>query len=195
MQEISDEIKGKWRQLCRLLISYNDFKQSADIAHFYLEGDYDVDRIEWDGDDNYKRRVIGEAMNSAMIISYARPFSGNDKKTIEKIPDLPGKYVRHLDKRGRQVHELVIKDRNSKMAHSDSDANIMIPQVLDLGKGRKLVVPFHSDTQAPLSKENIRILLSNCNIYMKSIIKARMDLEGQLQGYLHLLPVTNEDGG
>ncbi len=80
-------------------------------------------------------RVIGEAMNCAMIIAYARPFSGNDKAALEKIPDFPGRYVRHLDERGRQVHELVIKDRNNKMAHSDSDALKMITQAIELGGG------------------------------------------------------------
>ena len=186
------EIIGKWKQLCRLLISYNDFKHAADIAHYYLEGDYELDREEWADGDYYQRRVMGEAMNCAMIIAYARPFSGNDKAALEKIPDLPSRYVRSLDERGRQVHELIIKDQNSRMAHSDSDAWEMIPQVLELGEGRELIAPVHNDTLAPLSKDDIRILMSNCNIFMESIMEAREDLERQLQGYLPELKVLDE---
>lgn len=195
MPNVSAEIIGKWKQLCRLLISYNDFRHAADIAHYYLEGDYEVDRVEWDGGDYYKRRVIGEAMNCAMIVAYARPFSGNDKAALEKIADLTGRYVRHLDERGREVHDLIIKDRNSRMAHSDSDAWQMIPQVLELGIGRKLVAPVHNDTREPLSKDDIRTLMSNCDIFMASIIAARQELEKQIEDYLPVLQESEEEGG
>ena len=63
MQDISPEITGKYKQLCRLLISYNDFKHAADIAHFYNKGYYEVDRVEWYGDDYFEKRTIGEALN------------------------------------------------------------------------------------------------------------------------------------
>ena len=184
MQEISAEIIGKYKQLCRLLISYNDFKHAADVAHFYMKGDYEVDRVEWDGDDYFERKIIGEAMNSAMIIAYARPFSGNDKAASFKIPDLPKRYFRQLDEKGRQVHELIIKDRNLRIAHSDSRAWELALQVLEIGNGKNLLMPVHEDTRAPLSKDTILTLISNCNIFMDAIIEARKDLEKQLQKYL-----------
>ena len=134
MQEISPEIIGKYKQLCRLLISYNDFKHASDVAHLYVNGDYEVDRVEWDGDDYFEKRTIGEALNCAMIVAYARPFSGNDKAASFKIPDLPKRYFRQLVEKGRQAHELIIERRNFQMAHSDSRAWELVPQVLEIGK-------------------------------------------------------------
>ena len=195
MQEISAEIIGKYKQLCRLLISYNDFKHAADVAHFYMKGDYEVDRVEWDGDDYFERKIIGEAMNSAMIIAYARPFSGNDKAASFKIPDLPKRYFRQLDEKGRQVHELIIKDRNFRMAHSDSRAWELALQVLEIGNGKDLLMLVHEDTRAPLSKDTILTLISNCNIFMDAIIEARKDLEKQLQEYLPKVQVSDDNDG
>jgi len=195
MQEIPAEIIGKYKQLCRLLISYNDFKHAADVAHFYLEGDYEVDRVEWDGDDYFERKIIGEAMNCAMIIAYARPFSGSDKGASFKIPDLPDRYFRQLDKKGRQAHELIIKDRNLRMAHSDSRAWDLGLQVLEIGDGRNLLMLAHEDTRAPLSRDTILTLISNCNTFMDAIIEARKDLEEQLQEYLPKIQVSDNDDG
>ena len=195
MQEISPEIIGKYKQLCRLLISYNDFKHAADVAHFYMKGDYEVDRVEWDGDDYFERRTIGEALNCAMSIAYARPFSGNDKAVSFKIPDLPKRYFRQLDEKGRQAHELIIEDRNFRMAHSDSRGWELVPQVLEIGNGKNILIPVHEDTRAPLSKDTIQTLISNCNIFMDAIIEARKDLEEQLQEYLPKVQVSDNDAG
>jgi len=111
MSEITPEIEGKWRQLCRLLISYNDFKHASDLVHFFTDGDYVVDRVEWDSGNYYERKTIGEALNEALLVSYARPFSGNDKNTENKIPDLPGRYLRFLDKKGIDAHQLALSKR------------------------------------------------------------------------------------
>ena len=195
MQGISPEINNKYKQLCRLLISYNDFKHAADVGHFYLKGDYEVDRAEWSGNDYFEKRTIGEALNYAMIVAYARPFSGNDKTASCKIPDLPKKYIRKLNEKGRTAHELIIERRNRQMAHSDSCAWNLVPQTLDIGNRKNVVIPIHDDTLAPLSKEIIQDLISNCNIFMDSIIEARKDFEEQLQDYLPKTQVSGRENG
>jgi hypothetical protein len=179
-KNIPDEILGKSKQLQRLLISYNDFKHASEVGHYFLEGDYYVDRVEWDEGDYYERRIIGEAMNCAMIVSYSRPFSGNDKTALFKIPDLPGRYVRQLDKNGRETHRSILKDRNFIMAHSDSRAWDLNLQFIEVAKGKKILLFDHEDTRAPMSKENIETLISNCNLFMDSIIEARQSLEEEL---------------
>jgi len=132
-------------------------------------------------------------MNAAMIIAYARPFSGNDKAASFKIPDLPKRYLRKLDKQGKQVHELIIKNRNFRMAHSDSRAWDLVPQVLEIPNGRNLIMPVHEDTREPLSKDAISTLISNCNLFMDAILEARKDLEEQLQEYLPKLQVSDSN--
>jgi len=195
MEHISPEIIGKYKQLCRILISYNDFKHASDAAHFYLRGDYEVDRIEWGGDGYFEKKTIGEALNCAMIISYSRPFSGNDKKTSFKIPDLPSKYIRQLDEKGLKAHELIIERRNLQLAHSDSRGWELVPQVLEIGNREILVIPTHNDTLAPLSKDTMEELISNCTIFMDSILEARRDLEEQVREYLPKVKVSVIENG
>ncbi len=195
MSELSPEAGGKWKQLCRLLISYNDFKHAADVAHLYLNGDFDVDREEWDGGDYYERRVTGEAMNGAMIVSYARPFSGNDKAVKEKIPDIPGRYLRSLNENELRVHKNIISARNKKVAHSDSEAWEMVPHQLEMDEGRRKVVPVCNDTLRPLPKEDIRTLLSICDTFMSAIIDERKELEKQLNEYFPEMLVAESENG
>ena len=177
-----------------MLISYNDFKHVSDIANYYIDGDYVVDRHEWGGDDYYEKKIIGEALNSGIIVSYARPFSGNDKKVTNKIPDLSGKYVRLLDEDSKKIHKLVLSKRNKTVAHSDSDAWEMAPHTLSLKKGRTLV-PISNDTLAPLSIEEMKAILSNCGTFMDAIIEERQVLEMQLQEYLPEVGIYDENNG
>ena len=130
-----------------------------------------------------------------MIVAYARPFSGNDKEASFKIPDLPKRYVKQLDEKGRKAYELIIEHRNLQMAHSDSRAWELVPQVLEIDNGKNVVLPVHEDTRAPLSKDTIQTLISNYNIFMASIIEARKDLEEQLQEYLPKVQVSDSKDG
>lgn len=195
MSELSPEAGGKWKQLCRLLISYNDFKHAADVAHLYLNGDFDVDREEWDGGDYYERRVTGEAMNGTMIVSYARPFSGNDKAVKEKIPDIPGRYLRLLNENELRVHKTILNARNKKVAHSDSEAWEMVPYLLEINEEKKHVFPVCNDILRPLPKEVIRTLVSICDTFMSAIIDERKELEKQLNEYFPEMLVAEPEKG
>lgn len=184
MTQVTPEIEGKWRQLRRLLISYNDFKHASDIAHYFTECNYVVDRTEWDGDDYYEKKTKGEALNEALLVSYGRPFSGNDKTVENKIPDLPGRYLRLLDKKGKAVHQLALSRRNKIVAHSDSDAWEMAPHTLRFDNGRVIIAPISNDTLAPLSVEEMFIISSNCGVFMDAILEERKALEVAIETHL-----------
>ena len=102
---------------------------------------------------------------------------------------------RQLDEKGRQAHELIIEDRNIRMAHSDSRAWELVPQALEIGNGKNVLIPVHEDTRAPLSKDTIQTLISNCTIFMDAIIEARKDLEEQLHEYLPKVQASDNDDG
>ncbi len=195
MAELTREEEGKWKQYQRLLISYNDFKQASDIAYYFINGDYVVDREEWGGDDYYEKRIIGEALNVGVIVSYARPFSGNDKKSKRKIPDMPQKYIRLLADNEKQIHKLVLERRNTTVAHSDSDAWDMAPHTLTLSKGNKMVLPISNDVFAPLTIEEMKIVCRNCTIFMDAIIEERKSLEEQFVKYLPEVGIWDENNG
>jgi hypothetical protein len=64
------------------------------------------------------------AYETALVVIYCRPFSGNESKTSDKIGDLPSKSRKAFDDLERKVHRRVLKDyRNRIFAHSDSDAH------------------------------------------------------------------------
>jgi hypothetical protein len=119
---LSDEQFGKLRLFNRILISYNDFKQAHKIAALILDGDlyrnYPTENL-----------VLVIALNMAAVVAYSRPFinSGSDLAHNR----LPGRVLRILNAEELELHETVIKNRNTMMAHSDADANVSIPLVME----------------------------------------------------------------
>lgn len=141
-KNLTPEIRSKIRQFYRVLISYGDFKQAHYIATYIL------DEKLHEAED---MRLL-EALNCAMIISYCRPFSGNDRNTDRKIPDLPASFLSGISEDEKEIHEVVMSDRNTLMAHSDSSAHDLRPEVWKI-KGHKTLMPLKNDTRAPLTKE------------------------------------------
>src|SRR2546427_282783 len=72
-------------------------------------------------------RFLLQGLNCAMIVAYCRPFSGNDRGAAVKIPDLPARFLRILTEEERWLHGVVMEDRDSRLAHSDSEAWEMEP--------------------------------------------------------------------
>ncbi len=148
-KNLSPEIRNKIRQFYRLLMSYGDFKQAHYIASYILD-----EKLH----DSEDMRLL-EALNCAMIISYCRPFSGNDRNTDIKIPDLPASFVKGISEDEKEIHEVVMADRNTLMAHSDSSAHDLRPEVWKI-KEHKIMMPWKNDTKAPLTKEATLIFQS-----------------------------------
>lgn len=148
-KNLSPEIRNKIRQFYRLLMSYGDFKQAHYIASYILD-----EKLHASED----MRLL-EALNCAMIISYCRPFSGNDRNTDIKIPDLPASFLKGISEDEKEIHEVVMADRNTLMAHSDSSAHSLRPEVWKI-KEHKIMMPWKNDTKAPLTKEATLIFQS-----------------------------------
>jgi len=166
---------GKIRQFYRLLISYNDFKQAADIAAYILEKNLH----------NRKKgesRMLLEALNCAMVVAYCRSFSGNDGSAQPNVPDLPKRFLRTLTSDERELHEEVIKDRNTVLAHSDSKAWNLRPTRLEF-EGRKILFPISSDTRAPLTREATERLHQLSRKLREAVFEERMKWEPDLIEY------------
>lgn len=96
--------EDKVRLLRRILVSYNDFKQAVDISGHILKAKFHRDFPE-------KDRHVLQALNCAMIIAYARPFSGNrGSKTM--LPALPERFLTGFAPDEWVLHKVVMKDRN-----------------------------------------------------------------------------------
>jgi hypothetical protein len=179
---LNPEIRGKLRQFYRLLISYNDFKQAHDIASYILKENLH-DHIE-------ESALIIEALNCAMIMAYCRPFSGNDPNAKIRIADLPSKFYRDLSEEEKEIHTVVIQDRNTLLAHSDSEAHDLRPQVLVVNN-KKILIPWSNDPKAPLTKEATRIFQTLSAKLAERVFEERMKLEPILIHYFESVPIED----
>lgn len=184
MTGISREQEGKVRQFHRLLISYLDFEQAAWIASYIIDHKLHekVDRLR--GKRRYQTKLLWEALNSAMIVSYCRPFSGSNKRSNQRIPDLPNRFLRTLTKEEREIHDVAMQDRNALLAHSDSDAWNLRPLFLKTAPDRRTLVPLHSDTRASLIHSAVERLEANCRKLMELVMTERQRLEKELADIL-----------
>jgi hypothetical protein len=182
---LNAESEGKLRQLYRLLISSRDFKQASLIAHYILAHNLHDQQ-------DYKSQILHEALNCAMIIAYCRPFSGSDQKTRPKIPDLPVHFLRIFDKNEKEIHNFVMEDRNTVLAHSDSSAWNLKPEVWNI-KGHKVLVPWQNDTRAPLTRQATEALSGMCQKLIQKVIKTRISLEAELMEFFDTITFSDEE--
>ncbi len=177
-EKLSPEVRGKLRQFYRLLLSYGDFKQAHYIASYILAEElHDLE----------DRRLL-EALNCAMIIAYCRPFSRSDRSADTKVPSLSISFLKGLPEDEREIHEVVMTDRNTILAHSDSSAAKLQPEVWRI-KDIKILVPWKSDTRAPLTKEATETFLSLLTRMRDRVMSERMRLEPELKDYFNEIPI------
>lgn len=181
---LSDEQFGKLRLFNRILISYNDFKQAHEIASLLLEGDLYR---------NYPRenRHLVIALNMAAIVAYSRPFL--DSKGELAHNRLPGKVLQQMNSKEMEVHQAVLNDRNTMMAHSDADANISIPLVMETDD-RKIVVPKNASPYAtPLLPEAMQLLSDMAFKLREHCFALRQEMEPELIQFLPRVQVPEPD--
>ncbi len=179
------ESYAKLRLFNRILISYNDFKQAHEIASLLIEGDLYK---------NYpnENRTLVIALNMAAIVAYARPFLDSRGELAHNR--LPGKVLRKLNLKEKEVHEAVIKDRHTMMAHSDADANQSIPLVMEVNN-RKVIIPKNASPYAvPLLPEAMEAL---CNMSFKLqeyCFELRQEMEPEMLDILPMAKMEPENG-
>src|SRR5260370_42043956 len=162
----------KVRVFRRILVSYNDFGQALDISSHILKAKLHRDYPE-------KDRHILQALNCAMIIAYARPFSGNrGSKTM--LPALPERFLTGFARDEWALHKVVMKDRNEVLAHSDHSAWRLRLSVTRSSGRRPMLVPLHQDVRAPLDEKHTRMFREMAHKLMEAVSAERRVLEKEL---------------
>jgi hypothetical protein len=187
---ISPKDTARLRLFERLLMSHYDFHHAYRIASYILDHRLQDKVGRLSGKRRYRIKLLWEALNSAMIIAYCRPFSGNDRRTLRKIPDLPARFFKGLTSEETEIHEAAIEDRNTLLAHSDSDAWNMRIFFQEVAPGRRLLVPVSHDVRAPLIHDAVYTLRGICGKVMDQISAERRDMERELA---HFLPVVTTE--
>ena len=179
MNDLPPEIDGKMRQYKRILLSYADFKHAKLAASYILSNQLHSKYPQ----ESY---VILEALNCSMIVAYCRPFSGNDKSA----PDLPKRLLKILNSEEKNLHNVVMADRNKVLAHSDAEA-LNIEPVKWKVSGKEFVVPLTNWGLAPLTLELTVIFNSAAEKLFTETLKERQRLEPELIQYFRLTDPEN----
>tara|TARA_R110002072_G_scaffold34164_6_gene102538 strand:+ start:470 stop:1075 length:606 start_codon:yes stop_codon:yes gene_type:complete len=183
MENEENRLKGKKNQFYRLLISFNDFKEALDIARIIF------DKNNIDIEINTEKRKIDiltkEALSSALIVAYSRPFSGNDKSSKNSIPDLNKNVIKILNTNEKELHNSLIKLRNKAIAHSDSDIIDIKPYYMSVNnKKLDLLIPLRNKTRLTFSNEMLLNIEMICSKLLGEIDKRRRILEKELENFI-----------
>ena len=109
-----------------------------------------------------------------------------------KIPVLPGRFLSNLTKEEKEVHKVVVEDRNSVLAHSDSSAWDLNPVFIEMN-GKKLLEPIHNDIRAPLTKDTTIEFKNLCKKLMVDLFGERKILEKELGDKIETIPISNKE--
>ena len=171
---------AKFRLLHRLLMSYQDFQQASQIASYILVHKLQekVDRLR--GRRRYRIKLLWQALNCAMVVAYCRPFEGNDRRSAKRIPNLPKHFLKTFNSKEKELHAVAMQDRNTLLAHSDSDAWNLRLFFLETAPGSRMLMPLSHDVRTPLIHEAVQRLHDMCGKLMELVFEERMRLEKEL---------------
>lgn len=132
----------------RLVLTRDDLAHAESCAEALLNGPE-------------QSKTIRQALMTAMIVSYYRPFSDN-KGSVDALKTLPPKrFLSEFDGDNCATHKWIRDLRNKVMAHSDSSAYGTDVYVVE-ANGVKLAIPSKWNPWAELDENRIKTI--RCNI-------------------------------
>ncbi|WP_230676967.1 hypothetical protein [Vibrio owensii] len=159
------------RQFKRVTISFADFKEAHDIVSYIKNN-----KLCADFEGNF---LVLSALTNAMILSYCKPFSGNDSRNQVKVPDLPTTVLKVLSSDELSLHKLLIQLRNQFIAHSDSQA-IEIKFAIHTYGDFQMLQPVRNRSSRRLSPEQLDLFESMSLKLLSHVATLRKDLEPKI---------------
>jgi len=146
------------RLLKRLVISQNDLHHAQWYANLILAKKLHHSTLN---EDKYLHR----GLNTALIVSYWRPFSNNispkKKKKSEKKEDaiirLPENYLTEYTAEENNLHHQIGELRNHEVAHSDADSHQVQINILNRG-GVSLAIPISRNAYIPIDQSKTEMV-------------------------------------
>jgi hypothetical protein len=130
----------------RIVQSDHDLADAAECADQILQRNLHSATARED------KRLL-RCLNTALIVSYARPFSGN-RSSPDVRRSLPAEYLDVLSDEQRRLHEQLVEARNRDHAHSDPQGRSVSVRVPKVGDG-VLAIPLSRDASAPWPRESV----------------------------------------
>ncbi len=174
---------GRIRQFKRIVMSFADFDDASKMSSYIIENRlYD----EFD-----RNRLMISSMNCAMIISYCRPFSGNDSRNSHKVPDLGKKALREFSSSELTLHNSIMEKRNTLLAHSDSDA-INLKFIRREFGSHMMLQPTRNWSMAPLPEDSLHTFNIISNKLLTYVATQRLKLEKEIEPLLRDIDMCSE---
>lgn len=121
---MSDKMLPKLR---RLILSQEDVQQAIDIAQYILEHSL-WDEAKWSD-----ARLIGRGLQTAMVVSYIRPFSGNfDAEHTFSRPRID--IDKLLTEPEWRLHQEIKEMRDTVFAHTDAEQRNLSLSIYKFGE-------------------------------------------------------------
>ena len=121
--DVEEIVRRKMKELYTLAVARTDMRAALAACEMLLL----LPDEEWGADPYW-------ALHQAVVVAYGRPFSDNKPQG-----KLPARYSRFDDSRGRELHKMLIEERNTAVAHSDLEHKqvlIYAPGTLHPGTGK-----------------------------------------------------------
>lgn len=139
------------KQFRRLVLTSIDLEQASSWGRYILENNL------WD-ESVRSNKDLARGLQTAMIVAYIRPFSGNNKtKDTLHRPMLPLKSV--LTDKQWNLHKCIHNKRNTVFAHSDSEVRDLDISVSDIN-GQKSALPISNNPYVMRNEGEIRDFLN-----------------------------------
>ena len=187
-ENVPEHHRHRMRQFYRLILSYGDFKHARMIAKHILDEQM---HAKYPGETT----TLLQALNCSMVMAYARPFSGNSGPRGVSIPDLPARFLKLLTPVEREIHEIVLFDRNKYMAHSDAEAAALEPVRLQVDETREVLIPLVADRLAPLDEPATSHFLSAATKLLHAVVEERHSQEPEFIQYFRVAGPDTLFGG
>jgi hypothetical protein len=163
---LDDVTREDARLLRRVIISQFDLEQAAIFA------DRCIALAEAASKENFLER---QAWSTALVVSYARPFSRNLSAAAATRQLNLGTIGVQLTSAERALHDRIIALRNTEIAHSDTDAH---STEITIRNG--VAHPLSRATWHPLPPPDVRGLASLIEKLRRNLSAAHMRLQAQL---------------
>jgi hypothetical protein len=150
--QLSSEQSGAQRDIERENLNSWDWEHAERYCRLYL------DRSLYDFAETYADEA--QAVTTAIVVTYSRPFSGNRDRQNRRDP-VDTRYLDVLDESSRAIHGRTVELRNRVFAHSDASFHKV--QIESPAHGELETVS--EDRLIPLEKADVEVLLSNINIF------------------------------
>jgi hypothetical protein len=118
----------------------------------------------------------------AAVVAYSRPFLNSGSELAHNR--LPDRVLRGFTTEELKLHEVMLNDRNTMMAHSDADANVSIPVVIETDRG-PIVIPKNASAYAtPLLPEAMQLLSAMAFKLQEHCFVLRQEMEAEIIPFL-----------